>query len=112
MKVVPMILATAALVCLLVTGLQAGGQQKEVTLKGKILCAMCALKETKTCQTAIQVKEDKKTVTYYFDDKGPEEKYHETVCGGGEGKAGTVVGTVTEKDGKKLIRPKKVEYAK
>jgi hypothetical protein len=90
-----------------------GGDKKEVTLKGTILCAKCTLKEKdfKKCTTAIQVKEGDKTVTYYFDDKGHDESYHEEVCGGGT-KAGTVVGTVTEKDGRKWIRPTKVEYAK
>jgi hypothetical protein len=84
---------------------------KEVTLKGTILCAKCELKETKTCVTAIQVKEGDKTVTYYLDDKGNKEDYHETVCGGGKSQ-GSVTGVVTEKDGKKWIKPTKVEYAK
>ncbi len=84
---------------------------KEVTLKGTILCAKCVLKETKTCTTAIQVKEGEKVVTYYFDDKGNKEDYHEAVCGGDK-KEGSVAGTVSEKDGKKYIKPSKVEYAK
>jgi hypothetical protein len=94
----------------LLGGLRAD-DKKEVTLKGTILCAKCALKEAKKCQTAIQVKEDDKTVTYYFDDKGMKEEYHEEVCGGAR-KEGTVKGTVFEKDGKKWIKPTKVEYAK
>jgi hypothetical protein len=85
--------------------------KKEVTLKGTILCAKCALKEAKACQTAIQVKEGDKTVTYYFDDKGSKEEYHEPVCGG-ERQEGTVTGTIHEHDGKKFIKPTKVEYAK
>ena len=102
-------LAALAAVFVLVPGLRAA--DKEVTLKGTILCARCALKEAKKCQTAIQVKEAGKTVTYYFLDKGNKEDYHEEVCGGGR-KEGTVMGTVTEKDGKKWIVPRKVEYAK
>lgn len=85
--------------------------QKEVTLKGNIVCAKCELKETDKCVTAIQVKEDKKTVTYYLDDSGEGEKYHGDICGGGE-KAGTVVGVVVKKDGKLWIKPSKVEYTK
>jgi hypothetical protein len=87
--------------------------KKEVTLKGTILCAKCALKEkeAKKCQTAIQVKKDGKPVTYYFDDKGNKEEYHEEVCGGAR-KEGTVTGTVHEHDGKKFIKPAKVEYDK
>jgi len=90
---------------------EASAQQKEMTLKGKILCARCALKEAKTCTTAIVVKEGEKEVTYYFKDKGNKEDYHEEVCGGAR-KEGTVTGTVSEKDGKKWITPKKVEYRK
>lgn len=84
---------------------------KEVTLKGTILCAKCALKETDKCTTAIQVQEQGKTVTYYFHDKGQDEEYHEMVCGG-DRKEGLVTGTIHEHDGKKYIAPKKVEYAK
>jgi hypothetical protein len=86
---------------------------KEVTLKGTIQCAKCALKEkgiTK-CTTAIVVKEGDKSVTYFLDDKGSKEDYHEMVCGG-DTKEGTVVGTVSEKDGKKWVKPTKVDYKK
>jgi hypothetical protein len=91
-------------------GLQAA-DKKEVKLTGKILCAKCALGESKKCQTAIQVKQGGKTVTYFFLDKGHKEPYHEAICGS-EGKQGTVTGTVSEKAGKKYITPKKVVYAK
>jgi hypothetical protein len=84
---------------------------KEVTLEGKIQCAKCTLKEGTKCQTAIQVTQDGKTVTYYFLDKGNKEDYHEEVCGGGV-KQGKVTGVVSEKDGKKYIKPTKVVYAK
>jgi hypothetical protein len=90
---------------------EAGGQ-KEVTLKGKIMCARCELKDKdfKKCQTVIEVQEGGKAVLYYFKDKGHDEPYHEEVCGGGR-KDGTVVGTVEEKDGRKWVTPKKVDYA-
>lgn len=99
--------------CMLVAGVRAEdkAEKKEVTLKGTILCAKCALKEAKKCTTAIQVKEGEKTVTYYFDDKGNKESYHEPVCGA-EGKEGTVTGIVAEKEGKKWIKPTKVDYTK
>jgi hypothetical protein len=92
----------------LVAGVQAA-DTKEVTLTGKIMCARCELKEAKKCQTVIKVKEDGKEVTYYFLDKGHGEKYHSPVCGGGQ-KEGKVTGTVSTKDGKKWITPKKVTY--
>ena len=108
-------LLAVAVVFVLVAGLNAADQkdQKEVTLKGTLMCAKCELKEKDVtkCTTAIQVKEDGKTVTYYLKDKGNAENYHEEVCGGGT-KEGTVTGVVSEKDGKKYITPSKVEYAK
>lgn len=92
-------------------GLRAADDKKEVTLKGEVMCAKCALKEASKCTTAVQVKEGDKTVTYLLLDKGTKEEYHEAVCGG-EKKAGTVTGVVSEKDGKKYVTPSKVEYTK
>lgn len=88
-------------------------EKKEVTLKGTILCAKCALKAegVTKCTNAIQVKEDGKDVVYFFDDKGQKESYHEEVCGGDK-KEGSVVGVVTKKDGKNFIKPSKVEFKK
>jgi hypothetical protein len=86
-------------------------EKKEVTLKGEICCAKCELKEAKKCTTVIVVKQGDKEVTYFFQDNGNKETYHEEVCGGGR-KEGTVTGTVSEKDGKKWIKPSKVEYTK
>lgn len=112
MKTIGFVALVLFVVCPVTVGLQPDkGEKKVVTLKGTILCAKCALKEAKKCQTAIQVKEGEKLVTYYFDDKGSAESYHEAVCGA-DGKEGTVTGNVTEKDGKKWIKPTKVEYSK
>jgi len=87
------------------------GDKKEVTVKGKVMCAKCELKETSKCQTVVVVKEGDKDVTYYFQDKGAKESYHENVCGGGKQEA-TVTGVVMEKEGKKWLTPSKVVYAK
>ena len=92
-------------------GIRAEEKKKEVTLKGEMMCAKCALKEATKCTTAIQVKEGDKTVTYLLLDKGNGEDYHEEVCGGAK-KEGSVTGVVSEKDGKKYITPSKVEFAK
>ena len=102
-----------ALAVLCILAVSARAADKEVTLKGKIMCAKCELKlkDVKKCQTVIQVKEGDKEVTYFFLDKGNKEEYHEEVCGGGK-KEGTVIGTVAEKDGKKWITPKEVKYVK
>ena len=110
MKAIALFAATMLGLILVSQSIQAD-DKKEVTLKGTILCAKCALKETKKCQNAIQVKDGDKTVTYYLDDKGMKEGYHESVCGG-EKKEGTVTGAVSVKDGKQIIKPSKVEYAK
>jgi hypothetical protein len=81
----------------------------DVTLMGFISCGKCTLKQTTKCSNAIQVEEGGKTTTYFFVDQGVKEKYHADICGAGK-KAGKVTGTVSEKDGKKWITPKKVEY--
>jgi hypothetical protein len=109
MRLIATFLSVFALVGVLALTAQAA--DKEVTLKGKIMCGKCALKQTKKCATVIKVNEDGKDVVYWFLDKGTKEEYHEEVCGGAV-KEGTVVGTVSEKDGKKWIKPKDVKYAK
>jgi len=110
MKAALSLLACALAAMVLASALVAQDKGKEVTLKGTILCAKCSLNETQQCQTAIQVKEGDKTVTYYFDDKGKAESYHAAICT--DQKEGTVVGNVSERGGKKMIKPTKVEYAK
>jgi hypothetical protein len=65
----------------------------------------------KKCTNVVQVKEGEKTVTYYLKDEGNGESYHEDVCGGGV-KNVTVTGKVREKDGKKWVKPTKVETKK
>lgn len=86
---------------------------KEVTLKGKIMCASCALNMPgiRKCTTCIRVKEGGKDVVYLFLDRGMREAYHHPICGGGA-KAGMVTGVVFEKDGQKWIKPKEVKYLK
>lgn len=87
---------------------------KEVTLTGTMHCAKCGLKIAgiKKCTNAIIVKEGDKSVTYLLDDKGNGENYHEGLCGGGSKDGMNVTGVVTEKDGKKWIKPSKVEAKK
>lgn len=96
-----------AVVLALVVGVQAREEGKEVTLEGKITCAKCDLKEADKCHTVIKVEKDGKDVVYYFDDKGSK-KHHKTVCT--EAKKGKVTGTVSEKDGKKIVTVSKVKF--
>jgi type 1 fimbria pilin len=70
MKFATVLLVCSLLVATIAPAFSADEKSKEVTIKGTVLCAMCALKETSKCQTAIQLKEGEKTVTYYFEDKG------------------------------------------
>jgi hypothetical protein len=111
MKLFLSLSALSAAVILLASVVLAEDKAKDVTLKGTILCAKCALNQATECQTAIQVKEADKLVTYLFDDKGAGEDHHEPICGGAR-KEGTVVGKIEERGGKKYIKPSKVEYAK
>jgi hypothetical protein len=111
MKRLGIVLGAVALLGVIVNVRAAEKAAREVTLKGTILCARCALKETKKCTNAIRVDEDGIEVVYYLDDKGSAEDYHVEVCGGAR-KEGTVTGKVYVKDGKHWIKPKKVEYAK
>ncbi len=85
---------------------------KEVKLTGTMVCGKCKLKESAKCSNVLQVKDGDKVVNYYLDDTGAKEPYHEGVCGGEAVEGVTVTGTVTEKDGKKTIKPTKVETKK
>ena len=85
---------------------------KDVKVTGTLVCGKCNLKETAKCSNVLQVKEKDKVVNYYLDDKGNGETYHEGVCGGDKVENVTVTGTVTEKDGKKTVKPTKVELPK
>lgn len=87
---------------------------KEVMLEGTLWCAKCGLKEAgvKKCTNALQVKEGEKTVTYYLDDKGAGEDYHDGLCGGGKKEGAKVTGTVTERDGRKWVKATRVEEKK
>src|SRR5689334_15509583 len=85
---------------------------KEVKLTGTLVCGKCSLKATPKCSNVLQVKEGDKLVNYFLDDKGNAESYHEGVCGGDKVEGVTVVGTLTEKDGKKWVKPTKVETKK
>ena len=84
-------------------------EKKEVTLKGDITCAKCTLKVEgqDTCATVIKVKEGDKDVIYLFIDEGKKEPYHKEFCTTKGGKKGSVTGVVSEKDGKKYIKPEK-----
>lgn len=101
------VLLSLSVAVVLVLGAQADDKSKEVKLEGKICCAKCELKEAAKCATVISVKEGGKDVVYYFDAKS-DKANHKKICT--ESKEGTVTGTVAEKDGKKVVTVKKVDF--
>ena len=107
MKAAWSILLGLAVVLTFVVGIRAEDKKEEKTLKGTITCAKCDLKTETKCTTVIKVKEGDKDVVYYLDDKSGKEN-HKKICT--EAKEGTVKGTVSEKDGKKVIKASKVEF--
>ena len=79
----------------------------EQTIKGEALCTKCELQQTEKCQTAIRTKVDGKEVMYYAVNNDVAKKFHKNIC-----KAPakvTAVGTVKEKDGKKMITLSKID---
>jgi hypothetical protein len=90
----------------LVAGVSADDKKseaKEMKYEGTVTCAKCDLGKADKCATVIKVKDE----IYYFDDAS-HKKYHGKVCN--SPMEGTVYGTVTEKDGKKIVKVTKVEY--
>ena len=84
---------------------------KEVTITGSMVCAKCALHETKECQNVVQVTQDGKTVNYYLEQNDVSKAAHDAICTGSPEKV-TVTGQVTEKDGKQTMTPTKIEPVK
>jgi len=93
-----------AVVCALVLGVRAD-EKKAETLKGTITCAKCDLGTADECATVIKVKD----TVYFFDTKGGKQ-YHKEICK--KAKEGSVTGTVSEKDGKKIVTVKEVKFDK
>ena len=113
MKTSKLILAAAAglMLALGTSRLLAADADKEVTITGNMVCGKCTLHETEKCQNVVQVTQDGKTVNYYLKQNGVSKDAHEAVCHGDTEKV-TVTGTVTEKDGKEMMTPSKIEPAK
>lgn len=89
----------------------ADSANKEVTLTGTMVCGKCTLHETKSCQNVVQVTKDGKTINYYLTENKVSKAAHDPICSGGSEKV-TVTGTVTEKDGKEIMTPTKIEPVK
>jgi len=108
LKLTLALLAGLALTSLTTTAFAA---DKETTITGNMVCGKCTLHETKSCQNVVQVTADGKTVNYYLKQNDVSKAQHEAVCHGDTEKV-TVTGTVTEKDGKKMMTPTKIDVVK
>jgi type 1 fimbria pilin len=83
---------------------------KEVTITGNACCAKCALHTSDKCQSVLQATVDGKEVAYQL--TGKEAKaFHEKICSG-PGIKVSVTGTVSEKDGKEMLKATKIEEVK
>ncbi len=84
-------------------------EKKATPIEGKLVCTKCTLSETDKCGHAVKVKDGEKTVTYYLDNG---KTFHGEVCPAGNELAVKVTGTLSEKEGKKMITGAKIEKVK
>ncbi|HVZ17042.1 MAG TPA: DUF6370 family protein [Terriglobales bacterium] len=96
------------LACVVSLALAASAADK-VTIKGEGMCAKCSLKETKSCQNVIKVKDGDKTTVYYLDGDASK-AFHENLCQ--KTAKCTATGTVKEVDGKKVLTVSKIDLDK
>ena len=86
---------------------------EDKTIEGMAQCAKCALKEEKTCQNVVVVKEDGKDVKYYLVQNDVSKKAHSKAgfctAAKGEGPKVKVTGSVEKKDDKMTLTPTKIE---
>ena len=95
------VFAIAYVVVLLAAAGLVMGAHHVKTLTGEGTCAKCGLGETASCQNAIQVKKDGKTVTYYMVHNDVAKKFHGNVCQGS--KSIKAKGTVAKEGGKMML---------
>ncbi len=81
---------------------------EDKVIEGTAECAKCTRKETKSCQAAVKVKEGDKEVVYYLVQNDVAKKFHEKICPPNSAEKVKVSGTLTEKDGKKILDPKEI----
>jgi len=83
----------------------------DTKFSGTATCAKCDLKQTDTCQMAIKIKDTNgKHETLLVENNKIAQDFHDKIC-----KASHDVnaeGTISEKDGKKVVTLKKIELAK
>jgi hypothetical protein len=104
-------LAAVACAGLLVaaTSAQAAADAKQVTITGKLACAMCVLKQkdVKSCTNVVVVKEGAKDVIYGLTENDVAKAYTMAACE--KTLPVKVTGTVAEAKGKKTITASTIE---
>ena len=95
-----------AIICSLALIGFVSADDKGTTIDGKVCCYKCELGKGEKCQTVVVVKDGDKETLYFFD-KDSDKKFHKDYCQGST--EAKVTGTVTEKDGKKMITVTKIE---
>jgi len=106
-KLFPMLAVCALFLGASLSVLAADDEEKTIT--GDATCAKCALKEAKSCQNVVVVKEGDKKVNYYMKKGKVADDNHAKAGFCKSEKKVKVTGVVTEKDGKKMIDAKKIE---
>ena len=104
------IVSLFAFVVVMSIGMSAALAEKpaEVTVKGTLKCAKCSMKVAEKCQAVLVTMEDGKEVDYFLKDNKEGKAAHKEICKADK-EGVTVTGTVTEKDGKKILTASKVE---
>jgi hypothetical protein len=102
------LLAISGLLVALQVGASAVDNVKTITGEGA--CAKCILKETKECQLTVTAEEGGKPVTYYLTENQVAKDFGSQLCK--ERRKIQVSGTVKIVDGKHMLDPTKIEFAK
>jgi len=110
MKKASLLITTLTGLLLLAFTTPALAKSKEVTVTGEAKCAKCMLKETSSCQNAIEVKKGDKTTVYYLAPNEVSKSFHDNVCK--EAKQVTATGTVKKVDGKMELTATKIDLVK
>ena len=105
-------LAAAVLLAVSSSQLFADDSTNEVTITGSMACGKCTLHLTKECQNVVQVTKDGKTVNYFLEQNDVSKAAHSPICDPSNSENVTVSGTVTEKDGKEILTPTKIDVNK
>ena len=103
-----LIASLAAFVC--VHAADATKPPKDKVVTGVAKCAKCALKESETCQTVIEVKKGNKKTAYYLADNDVSKGFHKTICTEPKNVKATL--TPSGEKGKKLYAAKSIEVVK